>query len=121
MAQMVKNLPTMQENWVRSLGREVPWRREWQPTPVFLPGESPWTEPDGRQYMRSQSDMTEQLTRSLSSRKALGDSTISGIPLFHSSPWRPRWLAPSEVPCERRTTIFWFNEKITLNDQNNIR
>ena len=44
-AQMVKNLPTMQENWVRSLGREVPWRREWQPTPVFLPGESPWTEP----------------------------------------------------------------------------
>jgi len=21
-----------------------PWRRAWQPTPVFLPGESPWTE-----------------------------------------------------------------------------
>ena len=20
-----------------------PWRRKWQPTPVFLPGESPWT------------------------------------------------------------------------------
>ena len=26
--------------WVQSLGREDPWRREWQPTPVFLPGES---------------------------------------------------------------------------------
>ena len=25
--------------WVR----KVPWRRAWQPTPVFLPGESPWT------------------------------------------------------------------------------
>ena len=29
----------MQETWVWSLGREDPWRREWQPTPVFLPGE----------------------------------------------------------------------------------
>ena len=26
-----------------------PWMRVWQPTPVFLPGESPWTEePGGR-------------------------------------------------------------------------
>ena len=80
---MVKNLPTVQENWVISLGREVPWRRKWQPTPVFLPGESPWTEPDGRQYMTSQSDMAEQLIHSLSSRKALGDSTVSGISLSH--------------------------------------
>ena len=23
---------------------KIPWRRRWQPTPVFLPGESPWTE-----------------------------------------------------------------------------
>ena len=40
---MVKNLPAMQETyemWVRSLGQEDPWRRAWQPTPVFLPGES---------------------------------------------------------------------------------
>ena len=29
----------MQETWVWSLGREIPWRREWQPTPVFWPGE----------------------------------------------------------------------------------
>ena len=25
-----------------------PWRREWLPTPVFLLGESPWTEEPGR-------------------------------------------------------------------------
>ena len=25
---------------VRSLGWEVPWKRKWQPTPVFLPGKS---------------------------------------------------------------------------------
>ena len=38
----VKNLPAMQETrggfnpWVR----KIIWRRAWQPTPVFLPGES---------------------------------------------------------------------------------
>ena len=47
-AQMVKNLPAMQETWVGSLGWEDPWRRAWQPTPVFLPRESPWTEEPGR-------------------------------------------------------------------------
>ena len=31
---------------------KIPWRREWQPTPVFLPGESPWTEEPGGQQSR---------------------------------------------------------------------
>ena len=30
--------------WVR----KIPWRRAWQPTPVLLPGESPWAEEPGR-------------------------------------------------------------------------
>ena len=30
----------MQETWVQSLGREDPLEKEWQPTPLFLPGES---------------------------------------------------------------------------------
>ena len=40
----VKNLPTNMGDkcgfapWVR----KIPWRRAWQPTPVFLPGESHW-------------------------------------------------------------------------------
>ena len=38
--QMVKNLPARQETWVRSLDGKILWRREWEPTPVFLPGES---------------------------------------------------------------------------------
>ena len=51
-AQTVKNPPAMQETWVRSLGWEERWRRAWQPTPVFLPAESPWTEePGGLQTM----------------------------------------------------------------------
>ena len=37
--QMVKNLPAIQEIQVRSLGWTIPWRRKWQPTPAFLPGE----------------------------------------------------------------------------------
>ena len=36
----IKNLPSMQETWVRSLGQEdAPWKRAWQPTLGFLPGE----------------------------------------------------------------------------------
>ena len=51
---MVKNPPAMQETWVQSLGWEDPWRRAWQPTPVFLPGKSPGTEePGGLQSMGS--------------------------------------------------------------------
>ena len=35
---MVKHLPAMRETQVQSLGREDPWRRKWQPTPVLMPG-----------------------------------------------------------------------------------
>ena len=35
--QMVKTLPAMQDIWVWSLVGKIPWRRKWQPTPVFLP------------------------------------------------------------------------------------
>ena len=40
---------------------KIPWRREWQPTPVFLPRESPWTEKSGRLESMGlqESDMTE--------------------------------------------------------------
>ena len=52
MAQTVKNLPAMQETWVQNLDwknktkqnktwtGKILWRREWRPTPVFLPGDS---------------------------------------------------------------------------------
>ena len=49
-AQRVKNSPSMWETWVG----KTPWRKAWKPTPVFLPGESPWTEePDGLQSLGS--------------------------------------------------------------------
>ena len=40
MAQMVKNLSAMQGTQVQSWVGKIPWRREWLPTAVFLPGES---------------------------------------------------------------------------------
>ena len=61
---MVKNLHAMQERpgfdpWVG----KIPWRREWQLTPAFLPEEFPWTKDPGRlQSMGPKdSDTTEQL------------------------------------------------------------
>ena len=43
MAQWTKNPPKMQEaqkTQVQSLGQEDPWKRAWQPTPIFLSGVS---------------------------------------------------------------------------------
>ena len=60
---MVKNLRAMQEAWVQSLVRKIPWRRKWQPTPAFLPGESHGQRLVGESpWNRKLSDMTEQLT-----------------------------------------------------------
>ena len=64
MAQVVKNLPAMQETLVWSLGQEDPLEKGMATIPVFLPGNfheqrslvgySPWS--------CKESDMTEQLT-----------------------------------------------------------
>ena len=56
-AQLIKDPPAMRKTWVE----KIPWRRAWQPTPVFLPGESSWTEEsDGLQPIGLESDMTER-------------------------------------------------------------
>ena len=60
-AQMVKNLPTMQKTRFNPWVGKIPWRREWYPTLVFLPGEF-----HGQRSLvgyssqgRKESDMTE--------------------------------------------------------------
>ena len=35
-AQTVKRLPTVQETWFNPWVGKISWRREWQPTPIFL-------------------------------------------------------------------------------------
>ena len=63
----------MQETQVQSLGGKIPWRREWLPTPVFLPGEF-----HGQRSLvgyslwgREESDTIDQLARSLFSLKKI--------------------------------------------------
>ena len=66
MAQIIKNLTVMQETRVQYLGRKIPWRKKWLPTPIFMSGEfheqrrlegySPWG--------YGELDMTERLTLS---------------------------------------------------------
>ena len=59
---MVKNLPTTQETWVRSLGQEDPLQKGVATHSSILSWSIPWTEePGGLQSMGSQShkDMTE--------------------------------------------------------------
>ena len=66
-AQMVKNLPPVQETWVQSLSWEHPLEKEmqptpvWHPTPVLLPGKSHgWRSLGGcSPWGRTESDTTE--------------------------------------------------------------
>ena len=54
---MVKNLPTMQETWVRFLGQEDPLEKEITTHSSIVAWRMPWTEePAGLQSMGS--DMT---------------------------------------------------------------
>ena len=59
-AQLVKNLPAMQETWVQFLGWEDPLEKEMATHSSILAWRIPWTEEPGRlQSMGSQeSDMT---------------------------------------------------------------
>ena len=104
--------PRVRHDWATSFFPFMHWRRKWQPTPVFLPGEShgqrslvgcsPW----GRQ----ESDTTEQLHFSLA---CIGEG--NGNPLQCSCSENPRdggawwvtqswtrlkWLSSSSILCE---------------------
>ena len=63
-AEMVKHLPAVRETQFNPWVGKIPRKRAWQPTPVFLPAESPWTEePDSLQsWGGKESDTTERLS-----------------------------------------------------------
>ena len=68
MAQMVKNLPIMQETWVQSLGQEDPLENGSTTHSSILAWRIPWTEEPGGatiHQVTKKSDMTECLTLSL--------------------------------------------------------
>ena len=64
---MVKNLRAMQETWVQSLGQEDPLEKGMATHSNILAWRIPWTEEPGRLQSigLQESDMTEQLTRTL--------------------------------------------------------
>ena len=54
MTQMVKNLPTMQETWIHSLGQEDPLEKGMASFSYILAWRIPWTEdPGGLQSLGS--------------------------------------------------------------------
>ena len=69
-AQMVKN-PTVWETW----DGKIPWRRAWQPTPVFLPGESPWT----RGARQATVHGSQRVRNNLATKHSMGNKTHLNI------------------------------------------
>ena len=87
--------------------RKIPWRREWQPTPVFLPGEfhgqrslmgySPWD--------RKELDTTEQLTHATRRLCDLTENPDSQHDWSWSQIWNWHlWLTP--CLCKMKTMKF---------------
>ena len=103
LARTVKNPPEMWETWVWSLGGEDPWRRAWQPTPVFLPAESPWTEePGGLQSMGSQRVGHDWVTN----QSTQTQHSTSEKPYSHLSRGRGSF-------GEKSSICFWLKKKIS--------
>ena len=95
---MVKNLPTTRRPGFDPWVGKIPWTKEWQPTPVFLPGEFHGQRslvgysPQGHK----ESDMTERLTRHNFQVKPL-------YLLSHScrktDSWQPHGRGPPSCQC----------------------
>ena len=85
----------MQEIWIGPCVRKILWRRECQPTPVFLPGES-----HGQRSLvgyspggHTKSDTTEQLTLSFPTAELKFGIKETSWALLHS------FLAPPLIPA----------------------
>ena len=81
-AQMVKHLSAMQKPGFNPWVGKIPWRKKWQPTPVFLPGKSHGQKsPVGYSpWGCKESDMTERLHFTSTEVKWLGKSLF---PMLH--------------------------------------
>ena len=105
MAQLVKNLPTVQEIQVQVLVWEDPLRRKWQPTPVFLPGK-----PHGQRSLAGYSpqgctelDTTEQLNHLWDTSHML---LLFSCPVMSDSLW-PHGLQHTRPPCPSLPPGVW--------------
>ena len=101
---LVKSLTAMQKPSFNPWAGEIPWRRKWQPIPVFLPGElhgqrnlagyNPWG--------HKESDTTEWFSVSLSHRLTL---VVKNLPANPRHEARVRALG-QEDPLEKDMALY---------------
>ena len=76
---MVKNVPSMRETLVQSLGQEDPLEKGMAIHCSILAWRIPWTERPGRlQSTGSQRDITEQIILSVFQQLKMGEELASG-------------------------------------------
>ena len=98
-AQMVENLPAVQETQVLSLGREDSLEEEMATHSSILAGRIPWTEEPGGLQTRKESDTTKRLTHT----PALAGGFLSTRP-----PGKPStFLINLNMFCLEGCSIFW--------------
>ena len=88
---------------------KIPWRRKWQPTPVFLPGKIPWMEEPGRlQSMGSQSQtqLSNSTFFSLWGLSTLLCAVVNCFFLFHYGNG-PQSIVSSVVRKLLRMAVLW--------------
>ena len=96
---------------IQFLSQEDPLERKWQPTPVFLPGESPWTEePGGLQSMGQQSWTQLHTGQQLQPFARRKDASRPGSK-SRISPWGGEILRERDTqfssPCLLTFLCFW--------------
>ena len=104
MAQVVENLPHCRRCRFNHWVRKILWRRKWQPTPVFLPGDfngqrslagySPWChkESDTTKHTSTKQNKVHHHNQ----KKKL----VLSHPVVYNSLW-PHGLQPSRLLCPR--------------------
>ena len=91
MAQMVKRLSATQETGFDPWVGKIPWRRKWQPAPVFLPGKSHGS----RSLVATVHGVAKSRTR------------LSDFPSLHNvAEGLPWWLSSKEPACQYRRCRF---------------
>ena len=79
-AQWWKNLPAIRRHGFNPWVGKIPWRRKWQPTPIFLPGKSLV---GYSQWGRKDLDTTERLNNNNSKNIQF----LSSTPFDHKGSW----------------------------------
>ena len=90
-------------SWIR----KIPWRREWQPTPVFLPGKSHWQKSLAgcHPWGHKESDTAERLTLSSLYPLFLHPSLCSGMTQSPKAIAEPSWWAIIVISGSKDTPV----------------